>query len=372
MRMFGGRQRFLMDAVEDGGGGGLSKIKDPMQNLVDAIIAKANPTTQPPKTDPKTDPTGLYKNVIAADPNKKTGVITNAAGGGNKVTYIGNGGSKQTGTTLPKVTPGQTPSHYAELADLYKTMYNQQIAANNAAMAEAKAQAEKNTEAQIAALAEQYAGTNRQLYRDMMEQRRTLPQQLAAMGYNGGLTESSMLRMNNNYEEGLNENERARLAQETSYNQALAQQLYDLQSKTTEANQAALQNWYGQQAALKDAVYQDLQNRAATMAASGDFSEYKKLGFSDSEIAYLKAIWAKMNPTLSGSGSSGSSGGRRRTTTKTPAKKTPAKKTPTKTPAKTPTKTPAAPLYSGALGGALTGALSPLTTVKKTGGSAAH
>lgn len=327
--MFGIRKPMVFYDIADGvGDSGPTKKKTPSFNL-DSSLDR------------------MYSKVLLAEPDTKAGVIPNKAGsGGNKVTYIGNGGAKQTGTTLPKVTPGQTPGHYAELADLYKTMYNQQIAANNAAMAEAKAQAEKNTEAQIAALAEQYAGTNRQLYRDMMEQQRTLPQQLAAMGYNGGLTESSMLRMNNNYEEGLNENERARLAQETSYNQALAQQLYDLQSKTTEANQAALQNWYGQQAQLKDAVYQDLQNRAATMAASGDFSEYKKLGFSDSEIAYLKAMWAKMNPTLSGSSSSSSSGGRRRRTTtkKTPAKKTPAKKTPTDdAPLKTTTRTSTVP-----------------------------
>lgn len=214
------------------------------------------------------------------------------------VSYIGNDGAKATGTanTTPQVTPGKTPDYYTELGNLYKTAYDAQVEANNKALEEARLRAQETTDAQIAALADQYAGTNRQLYRDYMNSRKILPQQLAAAGYNGGLSESSMLRLNNSYEEGLNENERARLAQETSYNQALAQQMYEAQAKAAEANSAAMQNWYGQQATLKDMIYKDAQQRAATMAASGDFSEYKRLGFSDSEINYLKQMWKKMNP----------------------------------------------------------------------------
>ena len=47
-----------------------------------------------------------------------------------------------------------------------------------------------------------YAGTNRQLYRDYMGNKRTLPQQMAAMGYNGGLSESAQLRLRNSYVSG--------------------------------------------------------------------------------------------------------------------------------------------------------------------------
>ena len=224
------------------------------------------------------------------------GTYMSGGGGGRSVTYVGNDGSKNTGTV--KVTPGKTPDYYAELGRLYETMYNDQVAANDAALEAARARAQETTDAQIAALADQYAGTNRALYRDYMNSRRTLPQQLAAMGYNGGLSESSLLRLNNSYEEGLNENERARLAQETSYNQALAQQLFEAQQKATEANNQARQNWYGQQATLKDMIYKDQQQRAATMAASGDFTEYERLGFSPSEIKYLKQMWKKMNPNI--------------------------------------------------------------------------
>lgn len=65
---------------------------------------------------------------------------------------------------------------------------------------------------QIDSLNEQYQGINRQLYVDYMMGRRDLPQQLSAMGYTGGLRESSLLNLQNNYEGQLAENERSRLA----------------------------------------------------------------------------------------------------------------------------------------------------------------
>ena len=239
-----------------------------------------------------------------SDTGKKIGNATisntntgrSGSGSGSRATYIGSDGSKKSGIASP--TPGQTPDYYTQMGKLYQTAYDEQIAANNAALEEAQRRAQEATDAQIAALADQYAGTNRQLYRDYMNSRRVLPQQMAAQGYNGGLSESSMLRLNNSYEEGLNENERARIAQEAAYQQALQQNLYDAGVRTNEANQSARQNLFSQQAALQEAIYRDTQQRAATMAASGDFSEYEKLGFSPSEIAYLKAMWRRMNPTL--------------------------------------------------------------------------
>ena len=191
------------------------------------------------------------------------GTFVSGGGSGRRVSYIGNNGSKNTGLVTP--TPGQTPDYYNQLGKLNETIYKDRTAANDAALEATRQRAQEETDALIAALADEYAGTNRALYRDYMNSRRTLPQQLAAMGYNGGLSESSLLRLNNSYEEGLNENERARLAQETAYNQALAQQLFEAQQKATEANNQARQNWYGQQATLKDMIYKDAQQRAATM-----------------------------------------------------------------------------------------------------------
>jgi len=312
--------------LTDSGGRALSNVKPAMQNLVDSVRntvanragsltassrSAAGTTAVGPGAQQTANSNGLsnvagaMQGVVDAVQNaaaKKTGdaKITNVSngrsGGGGTATYIGSDGSKKSGIANP--TPGQTPQFYTDLGNLYQKAYDDQIAANNAALEAARQRAQETTAAQIATLGDQYAGTNRQLYRDYMERRRVLPQQLAAMGYNGGLSESSLLRLNNSYEEGLNENERARLAQETAYNQELAQQLYDAQMRTTEANNTARQNLYGQQATLKQMIYADQQQRAATMAASGDFSEYERLGYSPSEIAFLKDMWRRMNPTL--------------------------------------------------------------------------
>lgn len=301
-----------MAVVRESGGGGAGKsVKNAMQNVVNAVKAAA------PKTNyvqqalaagnaaAKAASRQANPSLAKADEAIKNGTAAKIEVTDNvepikprRVSYIGNSGAKSTGTTSTKVTPGTTPDYYNQMQALYQKAYDDQVAANNAALEAARQRAQETTDAQIAALGEQYAGTNRQLYRDYMNSRRVLPQQMAAQGYSGGLSESSMLRLNNSYEEGLNENERARLAQETSYNQALAQQMFEAQQKNNEANQSAQQQLYGQRAAIQEAIYKDAQQRAATMAASGDFSEYKRLGFSDSEIAYLKNMWRKMNPSL--------------------------------------------------------------------------
>lgn len=296
-------------SVRETGTGGkppeTDRVADALRKVVNGVQAAAanrNPNGYVSTADLRTSQTTLPENGLTVPKgdskisNISNGKSGSGGGGGSRATYIGSDGSKQTGIASP--TPGQTPDYYTQMGKLYQTAYDEQIAANNAALEEAQRRAQEATDAQIAALAEQYAGTNRQLYRDYMNSRRVLPQQMAAQGYNGGLSESSMLRLNNSYEEGLNENERARIAQEAAYQQALQQNLYDAGVRTNEANKSARQNLFSQQAALQEAIYRDTQQRAATMAASGDFSEYEKLGFSPSEIAYLKAMWRRMNPTL--------------------------------------------------------------------------
>ncbi len=234
-----------------------------------------------------------------AAPEKSTITDTkkkNSGSGGRRVTVITADGKKSAGTIKP--TPGDTPDFYRQLGNLYEAAYNDRLAANAAALESAQQHARDTAEAQTKALDEQYAGTNRQLYRDYMESRRALPQQLAAMGYSGGLTESNLLRLYTDYAEGLNENERARLAQQGEFDRALAEQLYAALTKRTDADNEALRDRYAQRAALAQAIYKDVQQRAAAMAASGDFSEYKRLGFSPSEIAYLKQIWNRRYPKL--------------------------------------------------------------------------
>lgn len=254
------------------------------------------PTSYLRETQPTLPENGL---VVPKGDSKITNIVngkSGSGGGGSRVSYIGNDGSKKSGTV--KVTPGTTPQYYTDLGNLYAQAHEDQIAANAAALEAALQRIQETREEQSAALSDQYAGSNRQLYRDYMEHRRVLPQQLAAMGYNGGLSESSLLRLGNSYEEGLNENERARIAQEAELGRTLAQQEYEARQKAAEADSTENQEYYGKRATLQQMIYSDAQQRAATMAAAGDFSEYKRLGFSDSEIAWLKRWFYKTYPQL--------------------------------------------------------------------------
>ena len=131
-----------------------------------------------------------------------------------------------------------------------------------------------------------------------MQRQRTLPQQLAARGWTGGLTESSRLRLGNAYEEALNTNEQARIGRETDYNRDLSRQLYEAQAAADAADSRARQDYYSRLDRLGERKRSALEQRAATLAAQGDFRLYKKLGYTDSEIKYLKKMFRRRNPKL--------------------------------------------------------------------------
>lgn len=240
-------------------------------------------------------------------------------------TYIDAAGNKQTGTVagqyaqqasqesaapmntgVAAATTGATKKssgdYWGQMADYYQQMYDEQVAANNAANAAAADQARQATKAQIDALAASYADTNRQLYRDYMQNERTLPQQMAAQGYSGGLSESAMLRLRNAYEENLNVNERARSGEENAANAALAQQIFEAQMAADQANQAANQQRLGYLAQLRTSRYdqdqQRLQQRAQALAAAGDYSGYRDLGYSQGQVDYLTRIWLQEHPDM--------------------------------------------------------------------------
>ena len=227
-------------------------------------------------------------------------------------TYIDQNGQKQTGVVSGEnagITPLSQPAaasspqggagtHWDQMRNLYQQQYDEQTAANNAAYEAAAARAREVNQQNIETLNKGYQGTNRQLYRDYMNHQRTLPQEMAARGYSGGLSESAGLRLRNSYEEGLNENERARLGQVSTFDNNLAQQLYEAQATATAANQQANQQRLSYLTALQEQQYQDQQQRAATLASAGDFSGYRDLGYSDDQITYLQDIWARQNPAL--------------------------------------------------------------------------
>jgi hypothetical protein len=249
--------------------------------------------------------------------------------GGGKVTYIDPNGDAQKGTTegTPEETPGEPQRTYLDkLRDQYQKMYDDAVKANNdaakAAAERALAQAEKG----VGELGDQYGSLNKQLYRDYMESLRVLPQEMAARGYSGGMSESARLGLDTAYGERLNENEAARIAAIMQLRQQGADAEYQANAARDQANAQAQQNLYANMMNLILQQQQDAATKAQNMAQYGDFSGYLGLGYTQSEIDQMQKAWIAANPELaktlgyvktpepvyssySGGGSSGGGGG---------------------------------------------------------------
>lgn len=222
--------------------------------------------------------------------------------GGSRVTYIDANGDAAKGTTAPSETPSQTTepqkSYLDDLKDQYQKMYDDAVKANNdaakAAAERALAQAEKG----VGELGDQYGSLNKQLYRDYMESLRVLPQEMAARGYSGGMSESARLGLDTAYGERLNENEAARIAAIAQLRQQGADAEYQANAARDQANAQAQQNLYANMMNLILQQQQDAATKAQNMAQYGDFSGYLNLGYSQSEIDQMQKAWIAANPEL--------------------------------------------------------------------------
>lgn len=221
--------------------------------------------------------------------------------GGGKVTYIDPNGDAQKGTTegTPEETPDEPQRTYLdELRDQYQKMYDDAVKANNdaakAAAERALAQAEKG----VGELGDQYGSLNKQLYRDYMESLRVLPQEMAARGYSGGMSESARLGLDTAYGERLNENEAARIAAIMQLRQQGADAEYQANAARDQANAQAQQNLYANMMNLILQQQQDAATKAQNMAQYGDFSGYLGLGYTQSEIDQMQKAWIAANPEL--------------------------------------------------------------------------
>ena len=246
------------------------------------------PTTTP--TQPTTTPT-----------QPTTTPTQPGTSGGGKVTYIDPNGDAQKGTTegTPEETPGEPQRTYLdELRDQYQKMYDDAVKANNdaakAAAERALAQAEKG----VGELGDQYGSLNKQLYRDYMESLRVLPQEMAARGYSGGMSESARLGLDTAYGERLNENETARIAAIMQLRQQGADAEYQANAARDQANAQAQQNLYANMMNLILQQQQDAATKAQNMAQYGDFSGYLGLGYTQSEIDQMQKAWIAANPEL--------------------------------------------------------------------------
>ena len=217
------------------------------------------------------------------------------------MTYIDPNGDAQKGTTegTPEETPGEPQRTYLdELRDQYQKMYDDAVKANNdaakAAAERALAQAEKG----VGELGDQYGSLNKQLYRDYMESLRVLPQEMAARGYSGGMSESARLGLDTAYGERLNENEAARIAAIMQLRQQGADAEYQANAARDQANAQAQQNLYANMMNLILQQQQDAATKAQNMAQYGDFSGYLELGYTQSEIDQMQKAWIAANPEL--------------------------------------------------------------------------
>lgn len=357
--------RFTDAATEKGVGISKTDYSSPRSNnnqsgnlYAEAVAKNANSsslqgTIDPDRTGAAAPRKGLYDqtgmNATAA--NAASGAITGAmagagrlpkqdgaqqptptqpgTSGGGKVTYIDPNGDAQKGTTegTPEETPGEPQRTYLdELRDQYQKMYDDAVKANNdaakAAAERALAQAEKG----VGELGDQYGSLNKQLYRDYMESLRVLPQEMAARGYSGGMSESARLGLDTAYGERLNENEAARIAAIMQLRQQGADAEYQANAARDQANAQAQQNLYANMMNLILQQQQDAATKAQNMAQYGDFSGYLELGYTQSEIDQMQKAWIAANPELartlgyvktpepvyssySGGGSSGGGGG---------------------------------------------------------------
>lgn len=222
--------------------------------------------------------------------------VTGTAAGGTETVQPGTGEMAQP----PAVNEPAETDYWAMMREMYRKQYDDSVAANDAASALAAQRASEAAQEQIDAMAAQYAGTNRQLYRDYMETKKALPQQMAAQGYSGGLSESARLRLGTSYEEALAENERARLAAAAGINSEKAQNIFDIEQATSEANRqaAALRNQNLMALEQEKFQYDEAIRQAAAeqMAAAGDFSGLVGMGYSQEDVDYLTRIWLLENP----------------------------------------------------------------------------
>lgn len=218
--------------------------------------------------------------------------------GGSRVTYIDSNGDAAKGTTAPATPTEPQRSYLDELRDQYQKMYDDAVKANNDAAKAAAERALAQVEQGIGELGDQYGSLNKQLYRDYMESLRVLPQEMAARGYNGGMSESARLGLDTAYGERLNENEAARIAAIAQLRQQGADAEYQANAARDQANAQAQQNLYANMVNLLLQQQQDAAARAQNMAQYGDFSGYLDLGYSQSQVDAMKKAWIAANPAM--------------------------------------------------------------------------
>ena len=175
--------------------------------------------------------------------------------------------------------------YYDEVRDYYRGLYDENLS---------------DIERQKGEINDEYAQTNRQLYRDYMNSLKNLPQQLAAQGYTGGLSESSRVRMDTSYGENLGASERSRLqavaqmeAQEAQARRQYNQYLMELRGQERDETRAAEDQRSAYLLGLKE-------KEAEAAAAAQDQRNAYMLGLREQDYADQAAAQNQRNAYLMG------------------------------------------------------------------------
>ena len=130
-----------------------------------------------------------------------------------------------------------------------------------------------------------------------------MPQQLAALGATGGLSETSRVDLETGYGESLNLNQMQRLAELADLEAQGVAAKRQNDAAAAAQNAAAMQAYISQVIGLEGQRHQEelakAEQGAKTLASVGDFSGYVDLGLiTEEEAALMQKAWIAENPEL--------------------------------------------------------------------------
>lgn len=161
----------------------------------------------------------------------------NAQNKGQTVGLVDENGNRKTGVTSSAM------SYYDDVLGKLDGLYQQELSRGENYYADAVAEAQAQLKAQKDAINLNYDDLTKQHYIDREMAEKNLPQQLAALGFTGGLAESSLLGIGYDYENNLNAAERARSQQLTEQDNFYAQALRDAAREKANMESAAQQQY---------------------------------------------------------------------------------------------------------------------------------
>lgn len=226
-----------------------------------------------------------YSDVLATTP-VGVGSIVNTAGG----QYI----KTDTGSMLYADYLANQAQQSAAMQQLQNQLtqvnaaYEQALAVNNTAYAAQLEQTRMKIQQRIDALNQSYKDLNRQLYVDYMKSRKNLPQQLAAQGHTGGLTESAMLGLETGYQGQLAANERERLTGISDLEAGGLNSELELKLAQAQAQQELQDTAYNRKAALYAQMLEQ-KNREEDLAREEEETAYNRKLYAEEQAAQTAA-----------------------------------------------------------------------------------